>query len=102
MQTIKPFGQRLAFHRNVTTEFNRRVLVRARPPDFAVRNEGAPNFSPVHQGAMVVDRDIRQRNALFNFGSLADVGHLQVALCESDLAEPDDGETKSEWLKRDC
>jgi hypothetical protein len=23
-------------------------------------------------------------------------------LCESDLAEPENGETKSEWLKRDC
>src|SRR5262249_13591650 len=71
-------------------------------PDFAVRNQGTPNFSPVHQRAMVVDRDIRQRNALFDLGSLTDVGHLQIALSESDLAEPDDSETKSEWLKRDC
>jgi hypothetical protein len=23
-------------------------------------------------------------------------------LCESDLTEPENGETKSEWLKRDC
>ena len=51
---------------------------------------------------MVIDRDIRQRNALFDLGSLADIRQLQIALGESDLAEPDNGETKSEWLKRDC
>src|SRR5258705_13010070 len=51
---------------------------------------------------MVIDRNIRQRNALFGVGSLADIRQLQIALCGSDLAEPDNGETKSEWLKRDC
>jgi hypothetical protein len=51
---------------------------------------------------MVIDCDIRQRNALFDLGSLADIRRLQIALCESDLAEPENGETKSEWLKRDC
>jgi hypothetical protein len=51
---------------------------------------------------VVFDRDIRQRNALFGFGSLADIRQLQIALRESDLAEPENSETKSEWLKRDC
>jgi hypothetical protein len=51
---------------------------------------------------MVIDSDIRQRNALFDLSSLTDIRRLQIALCKSDLAEPDDGETKSEWLKRDC
>ena len=51
---------------------------------------------------MIVDCDIRQRNALFDLGSLADIRRLQIALCESDLSKPDNGETKSEWLKRDC
>jgi hypothetical protein len=51
---------------------------------------------------MVLDRDISQRNALFDLGSLADVRQLQIALRGSNLAEPDNGETKSEWLKCDC
>src|SRR5258705_13587913 len=51
---------------------------------------------------MVIDRNIRQRNALFGVGSLADIRQLQIALCGSDLAEPENSETKSEWLKRDC
>ena len=102
MQTINSFRERLPLHRNCIAEFNRRVFISACAPDFAVRNEAAPNFSPVHQWAMVFDRDIRQRNALFGLGSLADIRRLQIALCESDLAEPDNGETKSEWLKRDC
>src|SRR5262249_3958591 len=74
----------------------------ARAPDFAIRNEAAPNFSPVHQWAMVIDGDVRQRNALFHLGSLADIRQLQIALCGGDLAEPDNGETKSKWLKHDC
>jgi hypothetical protein len=102
MQTINSFRERLPFHRNCITEFNRRVFVSARAPNFTIRNEAAPNFAPVHQWAVVFDCDIRQRNALFGFGSLADIRQLQIALRESDLAEPEDGETKSEWLKRDC
>ena len=102
MQTIKSFRERLPLHRNWIAEFNRRIFVCARAPNFAIRNEAAPNFSPVHQWAVVFDRDIRQRNALFGLGSLADIRRLQIALCESDLAEPENGETKSEWLKRDC
>src|SRR5262245_6455317 len=51
---------------------------------------------------MVIDRDICQRSALLDLGSLADIRQLQIALCGSDLAEPDNGETKSEWLKRNC
>src|SRR5215475_2414201 len=102
MQPVSSLIQWLALDRDRTAEFNRRVLVRAGPPDLAVRNQATPNFSPVHQWAMVIHCDIRQRNALFDLGSLADVGHLQIALCDGDLAEPDYGETKSEWLKRDC
>ena len=73
MQSIDSFRERLPFHRNVIAEFNRRVFVSARAPNFAIRNEAAPNFSPVHQWAVVFDRDIRQRNALFGLGSLADI-----------------------------
>src|SRR5882724_3464391 len=102
MQTIKPFGELLAFHRNIIAEFNRGVFVRACAPDLAIRNKAAPNFSPVHQWAMVIDCNIRQRNALFDLGSLADIRRLQIALCGSDLAERGNGETKSEWLKHDC
>jgi hypothetical protein len=36
---------------------------------------------------VVFDRDIRQRNALFGLGSLADIIALN-RLCGSDLAEP--------------
>src|SRR5689334_9188218 len=102
MQTIKPLGERLPLHRNIIAEFNRCVFVRSRTPDFAVRNECAPDFSPVYQWTMVINFDVRQRDALFDLGSLADIRRLQIALCECDLAEPDNGETKSEWLKLDC
>ena len=102
MQTINSFRERLPFHRNVIAEFNYCVFVSARAPNFAIRNEAAPNFSPVHQWAVVFDRDIRQRNALFGLGSLADIRQLQIALCESDLAKTDNGETKNKRLKRDC
>jgi len=102
MQPINSFRERLPLHRNWIAEFNRRVFVSAGAPNFAIRNEAAPNFSPVSPMAVVFDRDIRQRNSLFGLGSLADIRQLQIALCESDLAEPENGETKSEWLKRDC
>src|SRR6185369_8525299 len=102
MQAVKTLGERLPLHRNIIAEFNRRVFISACAPYFAVGDKSTPNFSPVHQWAMVVDCDIRQRNALFNLGSLADIRRLQIALCESDLSEPDNGETKSEWLKRNC
>src|SRR6516165_440153 len=102
MQPVSSLIQRLALDRDRTAEFNRRVFIRARAPDFAVRNEATPNFSPFHQRAMVIDIDIRQRNALFDLGSLAGIRELQITLCGRDLAEPDDGETESEWLKRDC
>jgi hypothetical protein len=36
---------------------------------------------------MVVDRDIRQGNALFYLGSLADIRHLQIALRGNSPAE---------------
>src|SRR5439155_22767841 len=89
-------------YRNVIAEFHRRVLVRAGPPNFAVRNEATPNFPPVNQWAMIVDLNIGQSDALFDLGSLADVRQVQIILCGSDLAERDNGETKSEWLERDC
>ena len=102
MQTINSFSQRLPLHRNWIAEFNRRVFVSARAPNFAVRNEAAPNFSSVHQWAMVFDRDIRQRDALFDLGSLADIRQVQIVLRGSDSAKSDNGETKNKRLKRDC
>lgn|SRR6516162_8396076 len=51
---------------------------------------------------MVFDRDVRQRDALFDFGSLADVGQVQIVLCRNGLGKPKDGETKSKRRKRNC
>src|SRR5215471_11195698 len=51
---------------------------------------------------MVIDCDIRQCDALFDLRSLAGIRQLQIALCESDLAEAGNSETKDKRLKRDC
>src|SRR5215471_8164945 len=51
---------------------------------------------------MVIDRDIRQRNALFDLGSLADIRQLQIALGESDLTKRGKAETKKKRLKHGC
>src|SRR4030095_1885658 len=102
MQPVSSFVQRLALNRNRTAEVNRRVFVRACAPHFAVRNKGAPNLSTIHQWAMVIDSDIRQRDALFDLCSLADVRQLQITLCGSDLDDASTSETKDKRLKRDC
>ncbi len=102
MQTINSFGERLPLDRNRIAEFNRRIFIRARAPNFSVRNEAAPNLSSVHQWAMVFDRNIRQRNALFHLGSLTDIRQVQIVLCRNDSAKSENGETKSKRLKRDC
>jgi hypothetical protein len=49
---------------------------------------------------MVLNRNIRQRDALFDLGSLANVRQVQIVLCGYDLANPDNGETKNKGLKR--
>ena len=98
MQPISSFIERLPFHRNWISEFNGRVFIRARAPDFSIWNEAAPNFSPIHQRAMVFNRNIRQRDALFDLGSLADVRQVQIVLCGYDLANPDNGKTKKKDL----
>jgi hypothetical protein len=51
---------------------------------------------------MVLDRNIRQADALFDLGSLADIRQVQIALCGNGPAESKNSETKSEWLKRKC
>src|SRR4030095_96771 len=100
MQAINSFVERFPLYRNRIAEFNGRVFVSADPPNFAVRNEAAPNFSPVHQRAMVLDLDISQRNALFDLGSLADIRQLQIALCENGCAKSGSGEINGKQLKR--
>jgi hypothetical protein len=102
VQAINSFVQRLALDRHRITEFYDRVFVSACAPNFAVGNEAAPNFSSVYQWAVVFDRDIRQRDALFDLGSLAYVRQVQIILCRSDLAKAGNGETKKKRLKRDC
>ena len=51
---------------------------------------------------MVFDRDVRQGDALFDLGSLADIRQVQIVLRGSDLAKAGNGETKNKRLKRDC
>src|ERR1700756_151884 len=96
------FFQRLTLHGNRVAEFNRRVFIRSGAPDFSVRHKATPNFSPVHQWAVVFDRDIRQRDALLNLGSLANIRQIQIVLSGSDLAKAGNGETNDKRLKRDC
>src|SRR5439155_23082200 len=99
---IGSFVQRLPLHRNRIAEFNGGVFVSSDAPNFAVRNETTPNFPPIHQWAMVFDHDIRQRDALFDLGGLADIRQVQIVLSGSDLAKTGNGETKNKRLKRDC
>jgi hypothetical protein len=51
---------------------------------------------------MVIDCNIRQRNALLDLRGLADIRELQIALRESDLAEAGESDTQNKRLKRDC
>src|SRR4029453_7611771 len=102
VQTINSFGQRFPLHRNWIAEFNRRVFISTCAPNFAVRNEASPNFSSVHQWTMVLDRNIRQRDVLFDLGSLTDIRQVQIVLCGNGPAKSKNGETKSKWLKREC
>ena len=48
---------------------------------------------------MVGDCNVRQGNALLDFGGLADVGQVQIVLGKSGLAQSKNGNTKSKWLK---
>src|SRR5207248_5667727 len=98
MQSISSFGQRLPLHRNRIAEFNCCVFIRARAPNFAVRNEATPNFSSVHQRSMVLDCNIRQGNALLDLGGLADIGQVQIVLGKSGPGQSKNGNTESSWL----
>ena len=51
---------------------------------------------------MVLDRNIRQRDVLFDLGSLTDIRQVQIVLCGNGPAKSKNGETKSKWLKREC
>ena len=102
MQAIGSFGQRFSLHRNRITEFDRGIFIRTRAPDFAVRHEAAPNFPSVHQWPMVIKRDVRQRDALFDLGSLAYIRQVQIVLCEDRRSNCKNGYTKNKRLKRNC
>ena len=86
MQAINAPGERLAFNADGIAEFNGSVFIGARAPDLAVRHQPSPNFSALHQRAMVVDGDIGDPDALDDFGVLAVTGQiehggLRVAAC---------------------
>jgi hypothetical protein len=51
---------------------------------------------------MVFDRDVRQRDALFNLGSLADLRQIQIVLRKNALSNAENGDTKNKRRKRDC
>src|SRR6266699_4818354 len=102
MQTINSFGQRLSLHRNRIAEFDRCVFIRARAPNFAVRNEASPNLSSVHQRSMVFDCNIRQGDTLFDLRSLADIRQVQIVLCKNGSSYSKKRETKGKWLEREC
>ena len=51
---------------------------------------------------MIFHRDIRQGDALFGLGSLADIRQVQIILRRNGPAESENRETKSKWLKREC
>jgi hypothetical protein len=51
---------------------------------------------------MVLDRNVGERDALFNLRSLADVRQVQIVLCENDPAEPENREAKNKRLERNC
>ena len=49
---------------------------------------------------MVFDRDIGQRDALFDLGSLAHIRQVQIVLSANGPANSENGEPKSKRLKR--
>ena len=51
---------------------------------------------------MVVDRNIRQGDALFDLGRLAGIRKIQIVLRGNGAAKSENSETKSKWLKRKC
>ena len=51
---------------------------------------------------MIFDRDVRQRDALFDLRSLADIRQVQIVLCRNGPAKSENGETKNKRLKRNC
>ena len=71
MNSIFSRGQRLAFNESGRAEFNGGVFVRARTPDLPERHEAAPNFSPVHERAMITNADVGHAKTLANGGLLA-------------------------------
>src|SRR5262249_11096678 len=100
MQTINSFIEGLPLHRNRVAELNGGVFICARAPNFAVRNESAPNFPSVHQWSMILDRDVRQRDALLYLCSLADVRQIQIVLRKDGCAKSGGGEINGKQLKR--
>src|SRR4051812_20498311 len=83
MQAVCPFRQRLPLYRNCVRDVESRILVSARSPDLSIRNKGPPDFTAVCQWPMIRNRNIRERDPLFNQRALADVRQVKVVLRRS-------------------
>jgi hypothetical protein len=71
MQTINAFGQRLAFHRDRSGEFDGRVLIGARAPHLSVGHDSAPDFASAGKRAVVRNGDIGEADPLADHRALA-------------------------------
>src|SRR5579859_1127042 len=78
MQAVNALGQRLAFNADRIAEFDGGIFIGPGTPDLAVRYQPAPDLPALHQRAMVVDGDICDPDALYDFGVLAVTRQIEL------------------------
>ncbi len=99
-QSINSLRQRFPLDRHGAAEFNGRVFIRACAPDGAVGHEAPPDFPAVHEGSMIGDRHIRQRNALRHDGALAGLRQRQKPLGVDRRRQGETGTRRQETFRR--
>src|SRR5207245_9133458 len=77
VQSICSLVERLAFDHDRIAEGDRSVLIRARTPDLAVRNQTVPNLAILYHRPVIVDGDIGNPNFLRNLCPLALVRQIE-------------------------
>src|SRR5215467_15117265 len=71
MQTVNPFGQRLAFDTDWIGELDGSVLIGAGPPHFAIGLEATKNLASFDQRTVIADGDVGDPNLLHDLCALA-------------------------------
>src|SRR5215472_15750604 len=78
MEAVSAGRQRLAFDRHITGKRDGGIFVRAGAPDFAVRNDFAPNLAPADRRPVIVNCDVCQPDTLRDDSALADARNVQL------------------------